>query len=185
MQPVPEVADATWQVMYGMWDRLDMNKRRGQPGWEKRLERKVMEDLELAYLASSIPERNLKGGPHPVGCIQRLITRRKGDIIKSLQTRGIMNHGYNLVVRPPVIAGKKIGNATERQHGKMAPWMFYSCRTYEFPLMSEGTTKTETQGRTLMAPETASSTRTALQLENEKLQQEISEMRQERKVSLW
>jgi hypothetical protein len=48
-------AQLTWHLMYGIFDQLDMSGSRNSPKWERKLEKKVMEKMNLAYIRETIP----------------------------------------------------------------------------------------------------------------------------------
>jgi hypothetical protein len=50
-----ETAEAIWHVMYGMFDQIDLLSGRKGMRWERRLEKMLMQKMNIAYLADTIP----------------------------------------------------------------------------------------------------------------------------------
>jgi len=130
-----ESAEATWQVLYGLFDRLESSQNRIRLSWDKRLEIMIMNSLSVAYLRSSVPSGNPKGGPKPTGCVQKMVNQVKQETVKLIQRAGLQKHGHSLVLRMPDFAIKRGEREGHRQHGTMEYYMFYCKETESFPML--------------------------------------------------
>lgn len=132
-----QTAEATWQVLYGLFDRLDQLNRRHLT-WDKRFEIMLMEKFKVAYINSSVEYGNPRGGPKPTGCVQQLVNRVKQETVKTVQRAGNAAHGHSLVLKMPKFAVKRGDKAGHRQPGKMEYYMFYESGTESFPSLEQG-----------------------------------------------
>lgn len=49
-----ENAKATWHILYGMFDELDMDTGRRGPIWQKKLEKIIMQRMSIAYISETV-----------------------------------------------------------------------------------------------------------------------------------
>lgn len=187
-----ESAEATWQVLYGMFDRLESINSRIRLSWDKRLEIMIMNSMSVAYLRSTVPDGNPKGGPKPTGCVQKLVNQVKQETVKLIQHAGLHSHGHSLVLRMPDFAIKRGECEGHRQHGTMEYYMFYCKATESFPMLeskgkkcaSPKASSVDENGAILLKPKSADLEETLRQriAEQDRI---IAEIRKNEKVKCW
>ena len=131
----PKAAEAVWQVLFGMFDRLNMKYTK--TSWDKRLEEITMKKAKVAYLKNTIPKRtSQKGGPDKAGCVRLLIRYVKSEIVKTVQRAGLQSHGHSIVVKKEKFARPLFpGDERHRVPGVMQPYMYFHRATSSFPLL--------------------------------------------------
>jgi hypothetical protein len=143
-------AEATWQVLYGLFDRLDSKSKKDL--WENKLERLIMKKMQVAYIKQTVPPGSSKGGPKAVGCVRALISYSKQELVKNIQKSGKDAHGHSIVLKKPNWAAHLFpGKEVDREKGVMQPYMYYHESTKTFP-MRDGKTVTKLPAGKVVLP---------------------------------
>jgi hypothetical protein len=92
--PCRSNAEKMFDIMYGQFEKNSIY-------WREIMEKEIMDELNLKYIDNTT-FRNKESG-----CVSKIITTAKMEIIKNINRAGLLQHGKTIVLSNPRGTGKK------------------------------------------------------------------------------